>query len=276
MYLDARSGKVLSRINQLREVNGKGLVFDPNPVVTLNDFTLEENSNISNSVYKEVILSDLNGAGFLDGPFVGTKNTKKRTKRNDNKFVFTRKERPFKEVMAYFHIDRLQRYVQELGFDNVISHSIKVDMAGRLDDNSDYSPENKSLRFGIGDVDDAEDAEIILHEYGHAILDDQVPSFGETNEAASMSEAFGDYIAASFFEGVKSSVLKSTIGTWDAVGYPGSPGLQTPFVVSEDWIVQRSILTTSHHHLIRMKMEKFGPHVCGSYVMPWGERLQIN
>jgi hypothetical protein len=223
MYLDAISGKVLSKFNQLRERIGKGLVFDPNPVVTLNDITLKENSTIPNSAYKTVSLNGLKGNGVLDGAFVSTKNTKRRIKRNDNKFLFTRRDRPFKEVMAYFHIDRMQRYIQELGFDNAMNHSISVDIAGRTDDNSDYSPERKSLRFGTGGVDDAEDAEIILHEYGHAILDDQVPGFGETKEAASISEAFGDYVAASFFEGSKTPILKPTIGTWDAVGYSSRP-----------------------------------------------------
>lgn len=219
MYLDAVSGKVLSKINQLKEIRGKGLVFDPNPVVTLNDFTLNENSTIPRSAYDEVVLYDLNGTGFLDGKFASTKNTKKRTRRNDNNFLFHRESMAFKEVMSYFHIDRFQRYIQELGFNNVMNHSIKVNVAGRHDDQSDYSPTTKALRFGIGGIDDAEDAEIILHEYGHAILDDQIPGFGETRQAKAIGEGFGDYIAASFFEGKKTFVLKPAIGAWDAIGY---------------------------------------------------------
>lgn len=50
-------------------------------------------------------------------------------------------------------------------------------------------------------------------------MDDQIPGFGETKQAMAIGEAFGDYIAASFFEGKKSSVLKPAIGTWDAIGY---------------------------------------------------------
>ena len=37
--------------------------------------------------------------------------------------------------------------------------------------------------FGKGGVDDAEDAEVIWHEYGHAIQDAQVPGFGAGHEA---------------------------------------------------------------------------------------------
>src|SRR3712207_7035090 len=41
------------------------------------------------------------------------------------------------------------------------------------------SPFTKNVTFGNGGVDDAEDADIILHELGHAIHDNQVPGWGE-------------------------------------------------------------------------------------------------
>ena len=50
------------------------------------------------------------------------------------------------------------------------------------------------LRFGKGGVDDAEDAEVILHEYGHAIHFAQNFSFA-SSQAGAISEGFGDYWA---------------------------------------------------------------------------------
>ena len=44
-------------------------------------------------------------------------------------------------------------------------------------------------------MDDAEDAEVIVHEYGHAVHDAQVPGFGSSLDAGSIGEAFGDYLA---------------------------------------------------------------------------------
>ncbi|MCI0563972.1 MAG: M36 family metallopeptidase, partial [Nitrososphaera sp.] len=76
--------------------------------------------------------------------------------------------------------------------------------------------------FGTGGVDDAEDADIILHEYGHAIQDAQVPGFGPSGEARAMGEGFGDYLAASFFADIKPQELRPTIGNWDAVAYSGA------------------------------------------------------
>ena len=48
-------------------------------------------------------------------------------------------------------------------------------------DNSFYIPRQDTISLGSGGVDDAEDAEVTWHEYGHAIQDDQVPRFGTSN-----------------------------------------------------------------------------------------------
>jgi Zn-dependent metalloprotease len=201
IYLDAITGKVLFKINQLKSIDGIGRIFDPNPVVTLNDTRLEDNSPIPNIAYKNVVLKDLKNNGNIDGPHVNTSTTSNRTHRSNHEFIFNRNTRSFKEVMVYYHIDRVWRYIEELGFDNILTrYSIPVNIYGITEDNSFYSPAEKSLTFGTGGVDDAEDADIILHEYGHAILDNQVPGFGESQEAGAISEAFGDYLAASFLQ----------------------------------------------------------------------------
>ena len=221
LYIDAMTGDVLEKVDLLKHQNGRGRVFDPNPVVTLNDTSLEDNSPIPDNAYIEVTLRDIDNTGFLDGPFVSTRKTNSRVNRSDLTFNFVRATRPFKEVMAYFHIDRFQRYVQELGIINALNTQIEVDVDGIPDDNSFYSPTTKSLTFGRGGVDDAEDADIILHEYGHALQDNMVPGFGPSGEARAMGEGFGDYLAGSFFADVKADRLKPCVGPWDAVAYSG-------------------------------------------------------
>ena len=222
IYFDALTGAIIDKINLVKYVDGSGNVFDPNPVVVLNDTTLNDDSTIPSSAYSSVVLKDLKNTGMLEGPFVNTSTTQNRVKRADFKFVFKREDRAFKEVMVYFHIDRMQRYIQSLGVDNVWNKPIPVNIDGTVDDNSFYSPVSQSLTFGIGGIDDAEDAEIILHEYGHAIQDAQVRGFGSSQEAAAMGEGFGDYLAASFFSDKKPALLKPTIGNWDAVVNTGS------------------------------------------------------
>ena len=104
--------------------------------------------------------------------------------------------------MVYFHLDRNQRYIQSLGFNNVNNRQIQADPHGFQGmDNSHYMPNPMgagSLAFGEGGVDDAEDADIILHEYGHAIQDNQTNGkYLTASEARAMGEGFGDYWAFS-------------------------------------------------------------------------------
>jgi Zn-dependent metalloprotease len=221
MYIDAETGAILEKRDLLRFVEGKGRIFDPNPVVSLNDTSLKDNSAIPDKAYIDVVLLDLKKTGFIEGPYVTTRTTKNRIKKANRDFRFKRKDRAFKEVMVYFHIDRLQRYLQELGFKNVLNRPIAVNIDGQRDDNSHYSPSDKDLTFGTGGIDDAEDAEIILHEYGHAIQDDQLPGFGASDEGGAMGEGFGDFLAASFFSDAKPKNMKPTVGNWDATAYSG-------------------------------------------------------
>ena len=51
------------------------------------------------------------------------------------------------------------------------------------------------IRLGKGGVDDGEDGEVIVHEYGHAVHDSQVPGYGTSLDAGAIGEAFGDYLA---------------------------------------------------------------------------------
>jgi|KBSMisStandDraft_5_1062788.scaffolds.fasta_scaffold02112_10 hypothetical protein len=219
LYLDAYTGEVLTRCNMLKHKAARGRVFDPNPVAVLNDTTLTDRSMIPSKAYSDVDLPDVAPGALLDGPFVTTVLTSNRVRSPARKFLYRRGKRGFKEVMVYFHIDRAQRYLQLLGFNGVLDHPIGVNVAGGRDDNSFYSPGTSTLSFGTGGVDDAEDAEIILHEYGHAIQDAQVPGWGEVEEAMAMGEGFGDYFAASFFAEVKPAAMRPTVGNWDATFY---------------------------------------------------------
>ena len=103
--------------------------------------------------------------------------------------------------MAYYWITEAQKYIQSLGFGttrrgvNKESQDIRINQLGI--DNSYSWDKHDVVRFGKGGVDDAEDAEVILHEYGHAIQDSQQDpfGFGPTVESGSIGEGFADYWA---------------------------------------------------------------------------------
>ena len=75
------------------------------------------------------------------------------------------------------------------------------------------------MRFGKGGVDDAEDADVILHEYGHAIQDAQVFGFGSSPEAGAIGEGFSDYWAATVTQTIAPSSDPACIGDWDSTSY---------------------------------------------------------
>ncbi len=224
IFLDAESGEFLTEPEDInRYVNGRGQVFRVNAVVATQDNTLSDQDDAASAVpasaYSIVTLQGLDGGGFLDGQHASSSRTKKRASSATNTFVFDRSDDGFSETMGYYYLDYAQRYIQSLGFANVDNRQ-QVFSVNRLKvDNSFYSTQSKDITFGIGGVDDAEDAEVIWHEYGHSIQDNQVPGFGSTLEAGSMGEGFGDYWAGSVGAQLSSGFQDECIADWDATSY---------------------------------------------------------
>ena len=224
IFVDGETGRILRKYDNLAEATGMARVFDPNPVIALGSADqLLMDGHLHpppKDAYSTVTLRDLNSSGRLDGRRVTTQPPKRRVHQPDRKFCFKSNHRAFEEVMAYFHIDRAISYLESLGFHGsraIFRAPIPVDANGTEDDNSWFSPHDSSLTFGLGGIDDAEDAEIILHELGHAIQDAICPGFGQSAEAAAMGEGFGDYFSASFFADKKTQYYRTSVGTWDGI-----------------------------------------------------------
>jgi subtilisin-like proprotein convertase family protein len=84
-------------------------------------------------------------------------------------------------------------------------------------DNSYFSPGSNQLAFGHGCVDDNEDADVILHEYGHAINHDINENFNGGDTGA-MGEGFGDYWGGAYSLSTPNGSIFSMnkIFTWDS------------------------------------------------------------
>jgi len=116
-------------------------------------------------------------------------------------FNFTRSESGFEDVNAFYHITNFQNYIQSLGFNDIVNYQIPVDVhALNGSDNSNFNPgfNPPRLQFGEGGVDDAEDADVIIHEYGHAIMHSAAPGTNVGTERQALDEAVGDYFASSY------------------------------------------------------------------------------
>jgi len=254
-YVNARTGGILSRWDNLAKTTGRACVFDPNPVAALGGHRalLTPGGRVRrppDAAYKEVELHDLDGTGRLDGRRVRTDLTTGRVRNPSHEFCFEAHQPGFEEANAYFHIDRAIRYLEELGYRGrrrVFTAPLRVNVRASRADQSWYSPGTRSLHFGVGAVDDAEDGETIVHEFGHALQDAIVPDFGQSEEAAAMGEGFGDYLAASFFADLKPRRYRTSVMCWDAITFPDydPPCLRR---VDESWTFEEDFVEGGDEH----------------------------
>lgn len=238
LLLDAVTLRELERRDGVKHATGQGYVFDMNAVASSGDLTLTDNNNAtSQPLDAQRFLMDLprlDGSGPLRGDFADarTRQASSRAQSATLQYLYDRSQLGFEQTVVYFHVTRAQERLQRLGFTNVNNRVQVAIVDAQTDDNSFYTPTDESLNFGTGGVDDAEDADIVLHEYGHSIQDNQVPGFGG-NDESSMGEGFGDYLSSSMADvlatdaGHPQLTSAACVGEWDSTAYadPDSTGL---------------------------------------------------
>lgn len=215
-----------------------GAVFAVNPVQSSGDQTLTDQKDSATAVpaseYKRVTLTDLDGSGYLTGSWANIRSTTGDPARSSaDTFVYDRSDDRFEQVMAYFWVTEAQKYLQRLGFGatgpdalpavNKESQDLRINQWGV--DNSYSWDKHDVIRLGKGGVDDAEDGEVIVHEYGHAVHDSQVAGFGSSLDAGAIGEGFGDYLAVTVGlavaqdQGWSVNAPPACVADWDAVSY---------------------------------------------------------
>ncbi|MCD8528530.1 MAG: M36 family metallopeptidase [Chitinophagales bacterium] len=119
---------------------------------------------------------------------------------NTDTFSFNRNQIAFEDVNAFFHLNNFKTYWESLGFANLATQRIQIDTHGNGGaDNSFFTPTNPPrLVFGQGGVDDAEDADVLVHEYGHAISHFAAPNTNIGEQRRALDEGFGDYLATTY------------------------------------------------------------------------------
>jgi zinc metalloprotease ZmpB len=216
---------------------GVGQVFMVSPVQSSGNQDLVDAKDSADAVpdsqYVLVPLRNLDGSGTLTGRWANVRAaTGTPARAEDGRFVYERDDDRFEQVMAYFWINQAQEYLRSLGFGttlrpvNAESQDVRTDQWGQ--DNSFSWDKHDLIKLGKGGVDDAEDAEVVVHEYGHAVHDSQVSGFGTSLEAGSIGEAFGDYLAvtvglaAATQYGWPRATPPACVADWDSVSYTAS------------------------------------------------------
>ena len=213
---------------------GKGLVFEPNPVSSLNDVGLLDTDPPAkfDRAYVEVTLAGLSEAGGkfnLQGALVriedfepGDGGASRPPSTSTGTWTARRGDNAFNDVMTYFYLNGSLLYLQKLGYSgtrDLFPNGIAADSDGLIgDDNSHYVPGSDRLAFGHGCVDDNEDTDVILHELGHAIHNHINPTWGGGDSGA-IGEGLGDYWAISQRKQMKNGFQVDPVKVfeWDGI-----------------------------------------------------------
>ncbi len=210
-------GDLVSSATVVARADGSGLVFDPDPVtragVSYGGAFIDAgdaDSDALNDQRTEVVLRDISqgtdGLYRLEGPFIqivgaGLGQSYSPPALSDpNGFRYTRAEPEFEAVMAYYHIDASQRYVESLNAGTPAPRIVRVNPRGYSTDNSEYMPSQHAIIFGTGGIDDAEDGSVVRHEHAHAILNNTTAGILSTLEGAAFHEGWADYWATSLLK----------------------------------------------------------------------------
>lgn len=213
-----------------------GRIFMVNPVQSSGDQNLADAKDSATAVpadaYALAALRNLDGSGGLSGKWAYIRSDTGSSAKVADAGTYTRNDDQFEQVMAYFWVNEAQEYLQSLGFGSELpgandrAQPVRINQWGA--DNSFFTDKKAEIRFGKGGVDDAEDAEVIVHEYGHAVHNAQVPGFGTSEEAGSIGEAWGDYLAVSVGAYADSTygwprrTDPGCVADWDSVSYTSS------------------------------------------------------
>jgi zinc metalloprotease ZmpB len=233
-----RSGKKNKKktVKKNTLVTGSAYIFQPDPLskmqVTYGGQYVDGNdaTNASLDAARTLVNIpelELNAGIYkLKGTFVEIKELEAPNKglftQASNQFLFNRNNDGFEAANAYWHLDNNLRYInQTLGITCIPTSNggvLAFDPHGESGaDNSHYDPNSQILVFGEGGVDDAEDADVVLHELGHGIHD--WLTGGNLSQVNGLSEGCGDYWAQSYSRSLnqwpESAAAYNWMFSWD-------------------------------------------------------------
>lgn len=259
VIVDAESGEAIEPpLSRDCHATGTGKVFQPHPVTTLANDSLRDNTvnlaTIIEPTYISVPLNNLNDAPntALVGTYaqvpsdqVGGRTTNATLDFSALRRNTTPSAAQFNQENAYWAIDYAQSVFQSLGYtvangNAVMNYSLQYyghqAPHSPTADNSHFSGDDRSgnrtghLCFGTGGVDDAEDQEIVWHEFGHAMLWNQVDDINQNISSEGVGEGTGDVIAGILSKTIPGgSSYYVTVGEWDATSY-NAGGTPHPFL----------------------------------------------
>lgn len=148
--------------------------------------------------------------GHVSDPVVAETTSTKDT------FDFTRSQNAFEQVNAFYHLNEMSAYLEKSGFGNLLDSIIIDAHAFNGGDLSAFDPSvyPYTLEFGEGGVDDAEDAQVVIHEFGHSLSTIASPGTVNGSQRRAMEEGNADYICMSYSREI-SEYAWDKVFSWD-------------------------------------------------------------
>tara|TARA_B100000809_G_scaffold178600_1_gene176222 strand:+ start:571 stop:2499 length:1929 start_codon:yes stop_codon:yes gene_type:complete len=227
VIVDANNGDVIKAVDKAfyykdedhnskkTPVNGTGNVFLSDPLSAAGvpyGGNYSDNSDATNAqmdaAMASVTLLDIDetaGVFTLKGPYAEIVDEESPFNglytQSSNDFSFNRNDDAFEAVNCYYLIDNSIRYINQTLNISLTPYQyvggVQYDPHGLGGaDNSYYSGGSGRLVFGEGCVDDAEDADVVIHELGHGIHD--WLTGGNASSSEGLGEGSGDYWAQSY------------------------------------------------------------------------------
>ncbi len=159
-----------------------------------------------------------------------------------NNFDFTRSKSQFREFNCLYHIENYRKYLASIGLPFTGMFQLEVDPTayqGFDQSRFDYSGTKPGLFFGTGGVADAEDADVIVHEYTHAINYFVAPNTTNGNQRLAVEEANCDVMSCFYSKDISTYKWRD-IFSWDGHneywdGRDGETNYKYPTNLSSDF-----------------------------------------
>jgi Zn-dependent metalloprotease len=189
VLIDAEDGSVISVINQLYALEGRGSVYVSNPLDC--SATVE----ILPYLYPKVLAGSYSYA--VNAKCLSATST-------ENLYIFEPENIHFDEVNIYYHTNKVHSFFSKFGF-NKLDFSLWGTVHFRVKDNAFFSTKEKKMYFGDGETFNniALDETVIYHEYAHGVLNEIVQIYN-MKESGAINEGQADYFAGSIVNNNKS------------------------------------------------------------------------
>jgi len=210
LLVDARNGDLLYCKNELLFSRVTGNVYDVNPDETpLAEMPIRDMKATASG--GTVYFTDADGyydaegqvSAHLEGPYCKALNDDFTRASWDGDATFVWDYAPmsthFDEVCAFYHVNLIHAWFKDhLGFNGVdFPVSVTVHYGNDMN-NAFFSPTYNGIYVGDGTLrDPAHDADIVMHEYGHAVVHNTA-SIDFASQA--LDEGYADYFTCSYHD----------------------------------------------------------------------------